>query len=511
MADTNHGERRLAAIMQTDIVGYTSMTQRSESATMDLLARHNELLRPKFDAFSGSEFKTTGDGFLVLFPNALDAVRCSIDIQKALEASDLRSEAGRPLRIRIGIHAGDVIHREGDIFGDGVNITSRIEPLAEAGGVAISQPVYAQVWNKIDAPILSLGPQKLKNVHVPIDVYRLSPPWDSPAQPVPVGQTLATATPPETPIDRTRLAVLPLANISPDPRDAYLADGMTEELIFTLSKIKGLKVIAKTSVMRYRATDEGIATIGAELGVGTILEGSVRKAGERVRITVQLIDVATQEHLWAEAYDRDLEDLFAIQREIAEQLADELRVQLLPNERTPLDRLPTGNQEAHTLYLRGRHAWNQWTEEGLEAAAERFIEAASVDPEYGLAYAGLADTYSLMAHLGYMLPEEAYPLAEAAAKNALAVDETLAEAHSAIAMIRVIFDGDLSGAEEALRLAIDLDPNCAMAHHWYALVLGATGRAEEAMRETQRALELDPLAPVFNTAIGQLVSSELAS
>jgi len=501
-------ERRLAAIMQTDIVGYTSMTQQSEEHTMTLLGRHNDLLRPQFDAFSGSEFKTTGDGFLVLFPNALDAVRCAIEIQKALESPGLIADGGRALRIRIGIHAGDVIHREGDIFGDGVNITSRIEPLAEPGGVAISQPVYAQVWNKVDAPIVSLGPQKLKNVHVPIDVYRLSPPWDRVARPEPE-RTLASATPPETPCDRTRIAVLPLANISPDPRDAYLADGMTEELIFTLSKIKGLKVIAKTSVMRYKGTDEGITSIGAELGVGTILEGSVRKAGDRVRITVQLIDVATQEHLWSEAYDRDLEDLFAIQREIAEQLAEELRVQLLPDERTQLDRLPTGNQEAHTLYLRGRHAWNQWTEEGLEAAAERFLEAASVDPDYGLAYAGLADTYSLMAHLGYMLPEEAYPLAEEAAKNALAVDSTLAEAHSAIAMIRVIFDGDLPGAEEALQRAIDLDPNCAMAHHWYSLVLGATGRAEEALQESQRALELDPLAPVFNTAIGQLVSSEL--
>ncbi|MFC2099564.1 hypothetical protein ACFLSF_01875, partial [Candidatus Bipolaricaulota bacterium] len=333
---------------------------------------------------------------------------------------------------------------------------------------------------------------------------------DRTARPGDAGQTLATAKPPETPCDRTRIAVLPLANISPDPRDAYLADGMTEELIFTLSKIKGLKVIAKTSVMRYKGADEGIAAIGAELGVGTILEGSVRKAGDRVRITVQLIDVATQEHLWSEAYDRDLDDLFAIQREIAEQLAEELRVQLLPDERTQLNRLPTGNQEAHTLYLRGRHAWNQWTEEGLEAAAERFIEAANVDPDYGLAYAGLADTYSLMAHLGHMLPEEAYPLAEEAAKNALAVDNTLAEAHSAIAMIRVIFDGDLPGAEEALKRAIDLDPNCAMAHHWYSLVLGATGRAEEALQASRRAMELDPLAPVFNTAIGQLVSNEMA-
>ena len=504
-------ERRLAAIMQTDIVGYTAMTQQSEAETLTLLARHNELLRPRFEDFSGSVFKTTGDGFLVLFPNALDAVRCAIQIQKTLESAALTLIGGRPLRIRIGIHAGDVIYREGDIFGDGVNITSRIEPLAEPGGIAISQPVYAQVWNKTDLPIISLGPQKLKNVHVPIDVYRLSPPWDPAGHRQDRRQTLATAEPPDSMPDRTRIAVLPLANISPDPRDAYLADGMTEELIFTLSRIKELKVIAKTSVMRYRGTDEGISAIGAELGVGTILEGSVRKAGDRVRITVQLIDVATQEHLWAEAYDRDLEDLFSVQREIATKLADELRVQLLPKERSQLNQLPTANQEAHTLYLRGRHAWNQWTEEGLEAAAERFLEAVSVDPDYALAYAGLADTYSLMAHLGYMLPEEAYPMAEAAAMNALAVDNTLAEAHSAIAMIRVIFDNDLKGAEDALVRAIDLDPNCAMAHHWYSLVLGVTGRSEEAVRESRRALELDPLAPVFNTAIGQLASGELRS
>ena len=493
--------RRLAALMQTDIVGYTAMTQRDETVALALLSEHNAMLRAIFPRHRGAEIKALGDGFLVEFSSALDAVHCAVDIQAKLRKRNEGDPGLTPIRIRIGLHVGDIVHRGDDVLGDGVNITSRIEPLAEPGGIALSQQVYSQVWNKVAFPITSLGPQQLKNVHVPIEVYRLEladSPGDAASQ-----RWHAIST------DRKRrIAVLPFANISPDPQDAYLAGGITEELIFTLSKISELKVIAKTSVMRYREAEESITEIGRELGVNTIIEGSVRKAGRQIRTTVQLIDVDTQEHLWSEAYDGELDDLFAMQRETAEQVVEALRLRLLPAEREKIARKPTENRDAHTHYLRGRYAWSQWNEGALLNAIDYFQQATALDPKFALAYAGIADTYSLMAHLEYLPPSEAYPKAEEAARHALELDDSLAEAHSSLAVIKVVFCKDLEGAEQDLLKAIDLNPNCAAAHQWYALILGAAGREEEALRERELAEELDPLALVFNVAVGQLLNAE---
>ena len=497
--------RRLAAILLTDIVGYTRMTQRDERLALSLLDEHNRLLPKHFEAHSGRVVKGTGDGFLVEFPSAFSAVQCAISIQTALYERNRDSAPKERFRIRVGIHLGDVVHREGDVFGDGVNITSRIEPLAPAGGIALSQQVYAQVWNKVDLPLESLGKRELKNIRMPVEVYRLVLPWDSDIREDSGTSDSSAPTPEKAP---ARIAVLPLANISPSAEDAYLADGMTEELIFTLSKIGGLRVIAKTSVMRYRESGQSLPEIGRELNVSTILDGSVRKAGSQVRITIQLIHVPTQEHLWSEAYSREIDDLFAVQTEIAHQVAEALRVHLLPVERTEIERAPTTNREAHTLYLRGRHAWNQWTEEGLVEAIDYLRRALVADPSYALAYAGLADTYSLMMYLGYLEPEKAHPLAQEAAGRALDLDESLAEAHASLAMIRVVFEGDIAAAEDSLQRAIELNPNLAVAHQWYALVLGATGRTAEAAEESRLALDLDPLASVFNAAVGQLIASE---
>jgi len=502
MPEESHVEtRRLAAMMQTDIVGYTAMTQRDETVALALLSEHNATLRAVFPRYRGIEIKALGDGFLVEFSSALDAVQCAMEIQTKLHERNRSDSSLTPIRIRIGLHVGDVIHRGDDVFGDGVNITSRIEPLAQGGGIALSQQVYSQVWNKVDVPMVGLGPQQLKNIRLPIEVYRLDL-TGSPEDARAARTQLPTA-------DRARrLAVLPFANISPDLQDAYLADGITEELIFTLSKISGLKVVAKTSVMRYREVEENVTEIGRELGVSTIIEGSVRKAGKQIRTTVQLIDVASQEHLWSEAYDSELDDLFAVQREIAEQVADALRVRLLPAEREEIAKVPTQNRDAHTNYLRGRYAWSQWSEAALLNAIEYFRQAIELDPTFALAYAGMADTYSLMAYLEYLPPAKAYPLAEESVKQALALDDGLAEAHSSLAMIKIVFCADLEEAEGDLLRAIELNPNCAAAHQWYALVLSATGREEEALRERELAEELDPLALVFNVAVGQLLGTE---
>jgi TolB-like protein len=301
--------------MFTDIVGYTALTQENESATVQLLDDHRKLLRPIFASHGGREIKTIGDAFLVEFGSALDAVLCAVAVQSAM--NDRKLARGAALSIRIGIHAGDVIETEGDLIGDAVNIASRIEPLAEPGGVCISRQVHMQVENKVPYDLIKIGPRVLKNVTEPLEVYKVMMPWDK-ANAVPSAQ-----------LDKNRVAVLPFTNMSSDPEEGYFADGMTEELITSLSGVRQLTVIARTSVMGYKGTTKKVREIGSELGVGSLLEGSVRKAGNRVRITAQLIDTATEGHLWAQNYDRQLEDVFAIQSEIAEKVAGELRIRLV--------------------------------------------------------------------------------------------------------------------------------------------------------------------------------------
>ena len=294
-------QRRLAAVMFTDIVGYSSLTQKNERLALELLEEHRKIVRPIIARHNGREIKTMGDAFLIEFGSALEATDCAIDMQKSLRDYDQCSTAERRIRLRIGIHVGDVVQRQSDVLGDAVNIASRIEPLAEADGICISQQVYDQIRNKIDRSIEDLGPHQLKNIDYPINVYRILPSWEDSA----IAQVR---------LDRKRVAVLPFLNISPDPNDAYFADGLTEELMARLSSIRGLKVIARTSIMRYKGTSKSAGEIGKELKSGTVLEGSVRKAANRLRVTAQLIDTTTEEHLWAQNYDRDLEDVFAIQQ-----------------------------------------------------------------------------------------------------------------------------------------------------------------------------------------------------
>ena len=472
--------RRLTAIMFTDTVGSTTTAQANETLALRLRDEQHELVRPVFSSHGGREVKSMGDGFLVEFSSALRAVECAIDIQRRIHQRN--SQKGRPfIELRIGIHLGDVEERGSDIVGDSVNVASRLEPLADPGGICISEPVFGQVRNKIPNQFQKLDSPRLKNVQFPLDVYQvILSSTEGPA----VTRTL----------DMTRVAVLPFSNISPDPNDAYFADGLTEEVISELSRNIGLRVIARTSVMRYRDAPKSVKDIGRELQVGVVLEGSVRKAGNRIRITAQLIDSASEEHLWSERFDRDFTDIFEIQSEIAKNVAAALGVRLAGVQ--VRGRPPTRNLDAYSQYLKGRSLWNQRSTESVYRALGEFEQAASKDPSFAQAYSGIADCYSILTDRSEMAWSEARPKAMAAALKAVELSPELAEPHASLGLI-FHTGAQWESAEREFRRAIELAPGYASAHQWYFLLLVATGRLEEAGTELTRATEADPLAPII--------------
>ncbi len=284
--------------MFTDMAGYTALGQRNETISLALVEEQRKLLRPVFSRRNGREIKTMGDAFLVEFSNALDAVRSAYDVQRTSREFNISQPSDQRIILRIGLHLGDVVESQGDISGDAVNIASRIQSLAENGGICVTQQVYDQVQNKFDLPLKGLGSRPLKNVSARIEVYKMVMPWENEQK------TSAVQ------LETTRVAVLPFANMSPDPGDSYFANGITEEIISTLSGVSGLNVISRTSVMGYKGTTKRVKEIGSELEAGSVLEGSFRKAGNRIRVTAQLIDVRDDRHVWAHSYDRNLDDDF---------------------------------------------------------------------------------------------------------------------------------------------------------------------------------------------------------
>jgi adenylate cyclase len=475
--------RRLAAIMFTDLEGFTSETQRDEAGALRLLREQEKLVGPILAAHRGRKIKSMGDGLLLEFPNALDAVECSVQLQRSVHEHNSRDGA-RPLRLRVGIHLGDVQRQGTDILGDAVNIASRIEPLAEAGGVCLSAQVFDQVRNKVPYQLVSLGPRSLKGVRESVTVYRIALPW--------VGGTTHAQRP-----SLPRLAILPLANISPDPRDEYFADGLTEELTSLCSQIRGLRVIARTSVAQYRSTSKSVAQIGAELGVDSVLEGSVRKAGNRIRVTLQLIDVPTQEHTWSANFNQELDDVFAIQTEVARQTARMLRVELSGADREAIDKKPTSNLDAFQLYLRAIHSLDAMTDATETQAVNETIqcleEAIRIDPNFSLAHSYLADMVVGGAQAGeYALPSKGNRRARQLLDRALELDPSSSAAHLARANYAHVAERDWSAAEVEYRRALELNPSNAHAHGAFGLLLMRQLHFERSKEEFGLAFELDP-------------------
>jgi adenylate cyclase len=481
------GERKLAAIMFTDIIGYTALTQSNESQAMEVLERHNKLLRPFFPKFQRREVKAIGDSFLVEFESALEALRCAVEIQSYLHDYNLSSKDEWKIKLRIGIHLGDVIHKVNDVFGDAVNIASRIEPIAEPESICISEQVYDQVRNKSPHSLVRLAPRDLKNVQFPLELYKVVMPWEQAASPTE-----------EVLNSPTRIAILPFANFSPDPNDDYFADGITDEIISAVAGISSLSVISRTSVRGYKATTKKIEEIGRELKVGSKLEGSFKKAGNRIRVTAQLIDVAGDKHLWAQNYDRQLDDVFEVQSDVAKQVADALRVRILSSEMERVEKKPTESTSAYTLYLKGRYHWNKRGIENVKQASQCFEEAVKEDPSFALGYVGQADCCLILRDRGLDL-EENMAKAKKMVAQALGLDARLAEAHTTKASV-LMDEYYLAEAEDEFKRAIELKPSYATAHQWYGNHLSwIRGRFEEAINELRRATELDPLSPTIRS------------
>ena len=477
--------------MFTDMVGYTALGQRNESLSLALVEEQRKLIRPILFRHNGREIKTIGDAFLVEFTSALDAVRCAYDIQRAIREFNLSLSPERRIHLRVGLHVGEVMEAQGDISGDAVNVASRIQPLAEDGGVCVTRQVYEFVRNKVDLQLSSMGPKALKNVAEPIEVYKMVMPWDrvEPAQ--------------QERADKKRIAVLPFTNLSSDPEEGYFADGMTEELITSLSGVRQLTVIARTSVMGYKGATKKVREIGTELGVGSVLEGSVRKAGSRVRITAQLIDVGTEGHLWAQNYDRQLEDVFAIQSEIAEKVAGELRIRLVDEEKRVIEKRATENTEAYTYYLRGKELAGERTEPSLRQALGLFEKAVALDPTFAKAHTGIAECYMWLVNDQYEPYEQAAPRADLAVKKALQLDPDLAEAHSTLASVDFLED-HARESEIECRRAIELNPSLPGAYDTLADLEMLRLNLDGAVRNQEAAYRLDPVMPRLIARTGRL-------
>ena len=581
-------ERKLAAIMFTDMVGYSALAQRDDKVALELLEEHRRLLREIFPRFHGIEIKTIGDAFLVEFGSALEAAQCAIEIQRTLAKRNHDVTSDRRIELKIGIHIGDVMHRDGDVYGDGVNIASRIEALAGAGGICVSMDVERQIRNALEARFEKFGTADLKNIKLPMDLFRIVLPWEkgaeSPAKqasrkwPVLVSavvlvilallagwwwmqrsnknvQSVAAHALPAAPAnapDQKSVAVLPFVNLSDDKGSEYFSDGVSEELLTVLQKIPGLHVAARTSAFSFKGKNATAQEIGQKLGVAHLVEGSVRKAGDTVRIAARLTRADTGEEIWSENFTRDLKNVFAVQTELAETIVAQVRDRLTGSAADSADKQKiqaevqaaekggTKNVEAHQLYLQGRFYENRHSEKSAREALAAYQHAVELDPGFALAWAGVAGTNGWLAAFATEGGQKTFDAhlssARDAVTRALSIEPNLPEALLARGSIETNFDFNWNGAAQTLskalalapadpniviaagnleiargnmdraielyRKAVDLDPVNPQARAFLAFNLAATKRFAEARAEFPRVVELNPAAPWAHAGLG---------
>src|SRR5215471_4699878 len=539
-------ERKLAAIMFTDMVGYSALSQRDDKLALELLEEHRRLLREIFPRFNGTEIKTIGDAFLVEFNSALEAAQCAIEIQRALAKRNADVPPDRRIEVKIGIHIGDVVHRGGDVYGDGVNIASRIEQLAGAEGICVSMDVERQIRNAVETRFEKLATTELKNISVPMELFRIVLPWERPPPTagkseirIPKSETTKwiagaaaivllflvgigwwwttqprrsssgsaanNASAPQQneaattsgkvgmPISEKSIAVLPFENLSDDKSNAYFAEGIQDEILTRLSKIAALKVISRTSTQKYKSAPDNLREVGQQLGVANLLEGSVQKAGNAVHINVQLIKAATDEHLWAESYDRELQNIFGVEGEVAGKIAEALDAKLSGAEEKALAVKPTSNVAAYDAYLQGRSIEaTRFDIPGEQQVATDYAKAVQLYPTFALAWARLAIVRSFL-YFNTIDRETNSPAAiKEAVDRAMALQPESGEAWLALGVYRYQVLNDFPGALQAYAEAGKRLPNSADVFGNMAFVERRMGRWEEAVGDFRKATALDP-------------------
>ena len=493
-------KQRLAAILAADVAGYSRLMSVDERATVAALDAARAVFRKQIESNQGRVIDMAGDSVLAVFETAAGAVSAALSIQKEINLSGENVSGDRRMRFRIGVHLGDVIEKtDGTIYGDGVNIAARLEGLAEPGGISVSDAVHGAVRGKITAGFVDQGEQRVKNIGHPVRAFRVT----AAGQSALVAPASSAATPAFRVPDKPSLAVLPFTNMSGDPEQEYFADGITEDIITDVSKISGLFVIARNSSFTFKKQSVDIKDVGRKLGVRHVLEGSVRKVGMKVRINVQLIDAESGGHIWAERYDRDLEDIFVVQDEVTRRVVEALKVNLTGIEQARREDRGKVNPEAYDYCIRGRSCLLQFSAEAAVEARTMLERALAIDPGMKRAYAYLAVVYDTEYLNGWNnAPADHLEQALSLARKACEANAYDAECYNALALA-LTWLRKLDEAESAARRAIDLDPNLAVAYGGLGNVLHFAGQHEQAIESFERALRLDPQMNLWIHACGR--------
>jgi adenylate cyclase len=488
-------ERRLAAIFAGDVAGYSRLMGIDEEGTLAALKRHRrELVDPKIREHRGRIVKLTGGGILVEFASVVDAVRCAVEIQRGMAERNVEVPAERRIEFRIGLNLGDIIIDDNDIYGDGVNIAARLEALAEPGGICVSRIVRDQVRDKLDFSFADMGDQQVKNITRPVRTHRILLGAEAIE---PIGALEAIASPARSVAQKPSIAVLPFANMSGDPEQEYFSDGITEDIITNLSRNRAFFVISRSTSFTYKGPAVDVGKVARELGVRYVLEGSVRRAGNRVRITAQLIDGDTGHHLWADRYDRELADVFAVQDEIAQSIAGAIAPGIISAEVQHAQRKDRGQLDAWDRTMRAHWHIRRFTREDMAEALRLLEEVIALDPTNSMTLSDLSFAYHFNAVFGWSEDlARSFGLSGEMARRAVAADDGDAYAHTALAIFDC-FSGRHQEGRRRLRRALELDPNSVFARGYLGVSYAFAGDYDIALPHINEAIRLSPRDPLL--------------